>query len=163
MRHRCAVIGAGSLWSDYECLLEDLPKERCKWLKSLPNDKVNEEMQKSDILLVPSLYEPGGIVVGEALANGMIIVASDEVGSAENLPPDICHEFAAGNADDFRAAAGRAIESVRRSATQRRLDATQAARDHFDPRKMADLLLGEIKRLVGTERHRVPLFATQAQ
>ena len=27
------VIGAGSLWSDYETLLSDLPKERCRWLR----------------------------------------------------------------------------------------------------------------------------------
>lgn len=147
------VIGAGSLWSDYECLLGDLPDERCRWLKSLPNDQVTEEMRKSDILLVPSLYEPGGIVVGEALANGMIVVASDEVGSAENLPASICQEFPAGDAEGFQIALRRAIERIRDARAHLRMEATRVAREQFDPAKMAHLLMEEVKRLISVPRH----------
>ena len=142
------VIGAGSLWSDYETLLSDLPKERCRWLRSLPNDQVAAEMLDSDILLVPSWYEPGGIVVGEALANGMIVVASDEVGSAENLPPSVCKEFHAGDLEGFRSAIDLAIGAVRTRGPELRQEAAAVAGREFDPGRMAEQLLSEVKRLL---------------
>jgi len=142
------IIGAGSLWSDYEPLLEDLPPNRCQWLKSLPNDAVVEQMCHSDVLLVPSLYEPGGIVVGEALAQGMIVVASDEVGSAENLPDRVCHEFAAGNAEQFLSAIGQAIASVRTARADLGRESTQAAEAQFAPPQVAVRLVEEISRLL---------------
>ncbi len=142
------IVGAGSLWSDYEALLRDLPHERCRWLKSLPNKQVTEEMRRSDILLVPSLYEPGGIVVGEALANGMVVVASDEVGSAENLLPPVCQEFRAGEVAGFLDAIERAVTEVHARGPALRMAAISAAREHFDPGKMAALLVREVTRLL---------------
>lgn len=143
------IIGAGSLWSDYEALLDDLPKERCRWLKSLPNEEVVIEMRRSEILLIPSLYEPGGIVVGEALAHGVIVVASDEVGSAENLLSRVCHEFKAGDAAAFCAAIQQAIATVRGGSPELRLEAMKTAQAQFPPAMLAALLLEEVGRLVG--------------
>ena len=143
------IIGAGSLWSNYEPLLKDLPHERCRWLKSLPSEQVFEEMRRSDILLIPSQYEPGGIVVGEALANGMIVVASDEVGSAENLPSTVCKEFRAGDDMGFRNAIELAIRSVRTGGSELRRLAIETAGREFDPATIALRLLGETKRLLG--------------
>lgn len=145
------LIGAGSLWSDYEPLLTSLPTERCTWLRSLPNDKVSEEMLRSDILLVPSWYEPGGIVVGEALSHGMIVVASDEVGSAENLPSSVCKEFSAGDREGFEKAIGLALAEVRERGPKLREEARRIAREQFDPAKMALLLLSEVHRILGLE------------
>ena len=144
-----AVIGAGSLWSNYEPLLKNLPEGRCKWLKSLPNDEVVRRMRHSDILLVPSLYEPGGIVVGEALACGMTVVASDEVGSAENLPEDVCDSFPTGDAEAFLTAIRKAVERVRLEGKDLRRKAVETAAEQFDPEKMARLLLNEVSRLLG--------------
>jgi glycosyltransferase involved in cell wall biosynthesis len=143
-----AIIGAGSLWSDYEPLLQGLPQDRCQFLKSLSNAEVQARMRQSHILLVPSRYEPGGIVVGEALANGMIVVASDEVGSAENLSEDVCKQFPAGDQPGFMAAIERAIAAVRSGGMPLREAATRAAKEQFDPTRMTGVLLAEVQRLV---------------
>lgn len=142
------LIGAGSLWSSYEPLLASLPTERCRWLRSLPNDQVIEEMRRSDILLVPSYYEPGGIVVAEALANGVIVVGSDEVGSAEALPAEVCVEFAAGDMKGFGCAVAEAVARVRKMGPTLRVRAKEAALRHFSPDAMAQALLGEVQRLL---------------
>jgi glycosyltransferase involved in cell wall biosynthesis len=142
------LVGGGALWSNYEALLEKLPRERCTWLGSLTNDRVQHEMESSHILLVPSQYEPGGIVVGEALANGMKIVASDAVGSAENLPTEVCRQFAAGDVRSFLEAIRLSIVDVRRDPRESRRLAMLTARQKFDPSKMTDLLLSETKRIM---------------
>ena len=146
-----AVIGAGSLWSDYEGLLKDLPTERCRWLKSLPNEQVTKEMQKADILLAPSFYEPGGIVVGEALACGMIVVASDEVGSAENLPSSVCKKFRAGDQEGFKTAVLAALTDVRKRGVELREKARRVASEQFDPASMTRMLLSEVERILANE------------
>lgn len=145
------IVGAGSLWSNYEPLLRQLPTERCTWRKSLSNAEVNREMQVADILLVPSSYEPGGIVVGEALANGMMIVASDEVGSAENLPRSICQEFRAGEVTGFQRAIEAAVAEVRRLGHSFRATARAVAHEQFDRTSVTVTLLREIERLLGPE------------
>ena len=143
------IIGGGSLWSNYEALLKDLPGNRCSWIKALPNDQVMMEMQRSDLLLIPSSYEPGGIVVGEALASGMVIVASDEVGSAENLPPSVCHEFRARDRAGFHGAIRRALADVRVRGPELREEARRTAQEQFNPSRMAGLLLSECQRILG--------------
>jgi len=144
------IIGAGSLWSNYERLLTDLPTNaRVRWLKSLSNAQVVGEMQRSDVLLVPSLYEPGGIVVAEALANGMIVLTSDAVGSAENLPDSVRVEFPAGNQEAFEAAMRMAVEKVRVGGRSLRQEANRVARELFDPAMMTRRLLEEVERIVG--------------
>jgi glycosyltransferase involved in cell wall biosynthesis len=130
--------------------LKALPQTRCTWKKALPNEEVIAEMQRSDILLVPSRYEPGGIVVGEALACGMIVVASDEVGSAENLPINVCKRFPAGDRNAFAGAVAYAMEDVLKRGTELREEARRVAKEQFDPASMTRLLLSELRRLVGT-------------
>ncbi len=48
-------------------------------------DALRHVYQQSDILVVPSMREVWGLVVNEALAHGLYIVASDQVGSAFDL------------------------------------------------------------------------------
>lgn len=38
-----------------------------------------------DALIVPSLYEPWGVVVHEGLGNGLPVIASDQVAAADDL------------------------------------------------------------------------------
>jgi glycosyltransferase involved in cell wall biosynthesis len=42
----------------------------------------------ADLLVLPSAYEPWGLVVNEALASGLPVVASDRVGAAYDLVPE---------------------------------------------------------------------------
>jgi glycosyltransferase involved in cell wall biosynthesis len=48
----------------------------------LANDEVCRRITKSDALIVPSTFEPYGVVVLEALANGRAVLASDQVVAA---------------------------------------------------------------------------------
>jgi glycosyltransferase involved in cell wall biosynthesis len=60
----------------------------------------------ADVLVVPSLYEVWGLVVNEALAHGLPVIASDQVAAADHLiTPGVTGEiFPAGDAAALRAA-----------------------------------------------------------
>ena len=57
---------------------------------------------RSDALVVPSLYEPWGLVVHEGLAHGLPVIATDQVGSADDLidPGVNGYVVAAGSAEE---------------------------------------------------------------
>ena len=42
-------------------------------------------MLQVDALVLPSLYEPWGLVVHEGLAHGLPVIATDQVASADDL------------------------------------------------------------------------------
>jgi glycosyltransferase involved in cell wall biosynthesis len=95
------ILGAHSSWSNYVPLLKGLNPRVGKFIGHLPHAETLDEMRKADFLLVPSHYEPGGIVVAEAMRMGCAVLASDQVGSAENLPESVCCRFPAGHIDEF--------------------------------------------------------------
>jgi glycosyltransferase involved in cell wall biosynthesis len=141
------IVGGGSLWSSYEPLLDHALPSRLVWKKNLPHPEVLSEMESSDILLVPSHYEPGGIVVGEALAAGMLIVASDVVGSAEMLSNDVCLHFATGDLAAFLVAIETAIGRIRSGEPTLRLKAREQCDKHFSLSVVAAALIDELQRL----------------
>lgn len=141
------IVGAGSLWSNYEPLLNHALPERLLWKKNLPHPEVLSEMERSDILLVPSHYEPGGIVVGEALAAGMLIVASKAVGCAEMLDNDVCLHFVTGDLADFVLAAETAIDRIRTGEPTLRPKARDQCAQHFSLSVVANALIGELQLL----------------
>jgi len=59
-----------------------------------------------DALVLPSLYEPWGLVVHEGLANGLPVIVTDQVAAADDLvePGVNGYVVAAGSADAFGAA-----------------------------------------------------------
>jgi glycosyltransferase involved in cell wall biosynthesis len=58
----------------------------------------------ADVLVVPSLYEPWGLVVHEGLAYGLPVIATDQVGAAEDLIERDVNGYVptAGSADELR-------------------------------------------------------------
>jgi glycosyltransferase involved in cell wall biosynthesis len=141
------IVGAGALWSNYEPLLGDCLQEPVTWKRSLPHHEVIREMENSDILLIPSHYEPGGIVVGEALAAGMLVVASDVVGSAEILSERACVKFSAGDASGFIGAVETAIERVRMSPEEVRRLTRKECEKHFSLSLIGDSLFAQLRAL----------------
>jgi len=141
------IVGSGSLWSNYEPLLAHTRSERLVWKKSLPHPEVIKEMENSDVLLVPSHYEPGGIVVGEALAAGMVVVASDVVGSAEILSDEVCMRYPAGNVLGFLTATETAIECMRSGPQKLRQRARDECEKHFSLTTVTNVLLSQLKPL----------------
>ncbi len=48
----------------------------CRWIPSLPRDRILEEMRRHDVLVFPSLFEGFGLVVTEALSQGLPVITT---------------------------------------------------------------------------------------
>ncbi|MGD1059060.1 MAG: glycosyltransferase family 4 protein [Solirubrobacteraceae bacterium] len=96
---RIRVLGNPSLWSDYTRLLDDLPSENSEYAGHVPATEIPVELARSDILLQASKYEPFGLTVGEALAAGVPVVATSEVGAIEGVDRSVVIEVAPGDAE----------------------------------------------------------------
>lgn len=129
------IIGGPSFWSDYSKHLADLNPAVGQWLGARPHAEVVEHMAAADALVVPSHYEPGGIVVAEALAQGCAVVVTDEVGSAEPVSGPACRRFTAGDIEAFECAVRRLVEEMAQTqfAQRIRVQAREQAAGCFDP------------------------------
>jgi glycosyltransferase involved in cell wall biosynthesis len=77
------VIGEGIERQQLEALATTLGMQRSVTFSGwLSNDEVCRRMAESDALIVPSSFEPYGVVVLEALAQGRPVLASDRVVAA---------------------------------------------------------------------------------
>jgi alpha-maltose-1-phosphate synthase len=56
---------------------------RSRWFETLPQDQVMSLMQHSDVLVLPSLSEGFGLVVSEALACGLPVIVTPNVGACD--------------------------------------------------------------------------------
>ena len=143
------VVGGASFWSNYTGELSRLEPSVGTYLGTMPHPQILELLSQADALLVPSRYEPGGIVVAEAAAQGCLPVVSDEVGSAEPLGDDACERFAdADGMDAFEAAVRRAIERVERQGAALRQRVASAARSQFGLAEQAQRLLVALRAVV---------------
>jgi glycosyltransferase involved in cell wall biosynthesis len=59
--------------------------ENVRWLGFRQPNELNELFALADRTIVPSLSEPWGVVVNEALASGSPVIATDAVGAAHDL------------------------------------------------------------------------------
>jgi glycosyltransferase involved in cell wall biosynthesis len=127
------VIGDKTQWSDYTGHIKDLNPRIAKYQGRVKHQEMQFIYSNADILLVPSMYEPGPLVVGEALSRGVCVVASSEVGSAEPISADCCRKFPAGNIDAFEAATRELIAEIHKNRVRLRLRAREQAELHFSP------------------------------
>lgn len=144
------VIGGHTQWSDYRKHLNDLNPKIARYLGGMKHQDILTAFKDADILLLPSLYEPGGIVVGEALSCGVCVVSSDAVGSAEVLDSDCHREFPAGDMDEFERQVRQLIDDCRTRRQELRQAAREQACKHFRPEKIANdfcLLIEEMTRV----------------
>ncbi len=90
----------------------------------------------ADILVLPSSYEPWGLVVNEAMAAGVIPVVSDRVGAAPDLVDGVGEIYPGGDVAALAAALDRALDrlstpgardQVRERVGRYSIDATAAA------------------------------------
>jgi glycosyltransferase involved in cell wall biosynthesis len=82
------IIGDGSERKNLENLAESLKlKERVKFLGEIPNERMPEYLAMADCFVLPSLKEGFGIVVLEAQAAGVPVIAS-KVGGILDLIED---------------------------------------------------------------------------
>lgn len=131
---RIRVIGGPSNWSDYTKLLEDLPHENAEYGGRIPPAKMSAELQAADVVLLASKYDPCPMSVLEALASGVPVVATDEVGSIEGIDRAVVAEVHVGDvpamADAIEAMLGRVQADHMKVRTMARAEAERRfARD----------------------------------
>jgi glycosyltransferase involved in cell wall biosynthesis len=139
---RIEAVGGESLWSRYAHLLKGLNGNVASYRGPLDNARLNDLYRRSDVLLQPSHYEPFALTVGEGLASGLPVVASDEVGAAENVDRRCCGVFPAGDLDGFEHEV-RTLVSRLRTAERARIKAlarSEAERLYAPPSVAAQLV-----------------------
>ena len=144
------IIGGHTQWSDYRGHLNDLNPQIARYLGGLKHQDILAAFNNADILLLPSLYEPGGIVVGEALSCGVCVVTSDAVGSAEVLDSDCHREFPAGDMDEFERQVRQMIEDIKIRRQELRQCAREQSKKHFTPDKIAKDLVRFLEQITIT-------------
>jgi glycosyltransferase involved in cell wall biosynthesis len=139
------LVGDKTLWSDYRKHLEDLNPDVARYLGPLPGSQMPELIRSADALLVPSHYEPGSLVVGEALASGLPVVVSDAVGPAEVVDPRCCRVFPAGDLDGFEQVVRELLPDLRASWDELS-QLARAQSEQFEPatvaRQLREILAG---------------------
>ena len=68
--------------------LKALSKENIHFLGAVNNKELPAIYQKMDVFVLPSKSEPWGLVIEEALNNGLPVIVSDRVGCAEEIIND---------------------------------------------------------------------------
>src|SRR3954467_13823779 len=83
------MVGAGENRDDLLARIPAHLKDRFIWTGFLDDQATVSALYRlSDVLVLPSDYEPWALVVNEATAAGMAIVASDVVGATPELVRD---------------------------------------------------------------------------
>ncbi len=146
------VAGARTLWSDYTKHLNELNPTIATYLGNLAHHKMLEAYDSSDALIVPSHYEPGSLVVGEALSRGLPIIASEAVGPVEVLSPPACRTFPQGDLDALEQLVRELIDELRRPGMREAIaqDARAQAQQLFAPEVVTGRLLALLKNAAGT-------------
>ena len=99
---------------------------RIRVVGHLSGNALAQAYREAHVLVVPSLYEPWGLVVHEGLAYGLPVIATDQVGAADDLvDPDV---------NGFVVACGIGRAAQRGDERGCRLDAETARRGAFGAR-----------------------------
>jgi len=83
---RLIIVGNGPLRKRIEAVARSLPSESLTVIGYLRDDELMSLYAKADVLVLPSLHEPFGIVACEAFVAGLPVVATSVCGSVHTLP-----------------------------------------------------------------------------
>lgn len=75
------IVGFGPLESE----LKKISNTNISFLGAIDNKELYKIYQSNDVFILPSLSEPWGLVVEEALNNGLPVIVSNKVGCAEEI------------------------------------------------------------------------------
>lgn len=121
------IVGEGLLREEIAQIAGRLG-DRVRMLGWAEGPELSERYREADVLVIPSVREVWGLVVNEALAHGLYVIATDQVGSAYDLLDDASGAMVP--ADDVAALATamlRAGSAVRRSPGVRSVRARRLA------------------------------------
>jgi glycosyltransferase involved in cell wall biosynthesis len=149
---RIRVVGGPSLWSDYTPLLQELPGQNSEYAGAVPASEVPAELARSDLLLQASTYEPFALTVAEALASGVPVVATSEVGAIERVDRSVAAEVPPGDVEAMAAAIGEMLGRVRSDPAGISAKARSEAERLFAPAVVCGQISEALVRLAAGER-----------
>jgi glycosyltransferase involved in cell wall biosynthesis len=152
VRARVRILGGPSLWSDYTKLLAELPSENSEYGGSVSAAEVPSELARSDVLLQASKYEPFALTVGEALAAGVPVVATSEVGAIEQVDRTVVAEVAPGDVEGMTSAVAAMLETAPRERAQLRSLARSEAARLFAPEVVCEQISDALQKLIARRR-----------
>src|SRR5262249_8090015 len=83
------IVGDGPLRQQLQQQVPEALRHRVHWTGFSGDQREVAALQRgARVLVIPSDFEPWGVVVNEALAAGLAVVASDAVGAAAELVRD---------------------------------------------------------------------------
>jgi glycosyltransferase involved in cell wall biosynthesis len=137
---RIRVVGGPSLFSDYRKLLDDLPPENSEYAGAVSHSEMPHEFRSCDMILLPSKFDPCPLAVLEALACGVPVVGTSEVGSIENVDRSVTAELQPGDIDGLATAITEMLERLQSEPVQTRALARAEAERLFAP----EVICGQI-------------------
>ncbi len=145
---RIRVLGGPSLWSDYRPLLDDLP-DNAEYVEGVPASEMPAEFARCDVVLQPSHYDPCPMTVIEALAGGVPVVATSEVGSIEGVDRSVVIEVEPGDIAGMAGAIGEMLERLRANPSRMRATASAEAHRRFAPEVVCEQISAALERVAG--------------
>lgn len=138
------VVGGPSLWSDYTKLLEELPRDNAEYAGAVPGSEIPGELARGDVLLQASSYEPFGLTIAEALAAGVPVIGTSEVGAIEQVARSVAVVVAPGDVEAMARGLEQLLEALHADPAAVRSAARAEARRLFSPevvcRQISDAL-----------------------
>lgn len=154
---RLVVAGGPTLWSDYTKLLDDLPSENADYVGSVAAADVPGLLLESDVLLQASKYEPFALTVAEALAAGVPVVATTEVGAIEGVDVSVAYAVAPGDVEAMADAIETLLERLAAAPADLRRRARAEAQRLFAPEVVCEQISAALIGLVSGAQHDVPV------
>jgi glycosyltransferase involved in cell wall biosynthesis len=144
---RLRVVGGPGIWSDYTKLLEDLPRENAEYVGRIAPADIPAELAATDVLLAASRYEPFALTVAEALAAGVPVVATSEVGAIEGVDRSVVAEVAPGDVAGMAGAITTMLERAKTNPTAMRSTARAEAERLFAPGLVCERISAALERV----------------
>ncbi len=117
------IVGDGPLRKRLRKRVPKSLRDRVRWLGLFQGDDVRSAYQVADAFVLASDYEPWAVVINEAAAAGLVIVASDVVGAAKELVRDGVNGriFRSGKLADLTAALSDVLDPEKYPGYQRQM------------------------------------------
>jgi glycosyltransferase involved in cell wall biosynthesis len=135
---RVRIVGGPSLFSDYTKLLDDLPAENSEYVGRVPHSEIPAEFERADVMLIASRFDPCPLAVLEALAAGVPVVATSEVGSIEDVARSVAAVLEPGDVPGMATAVEAMVDRVKASPTETRSAARAEAERLFAPERICE-------------------------
>jgi glycosyltransferase involved in cell wall biosynthesis len=81
LKRKLKIVGTGVL----EPVLKNIAGSNITFMGGIPNNQMHLMYKDCDVLILPSISEPWGLVVEEAIHNGLPVIISDKVGCGIDL------------------------------------------------------------------------------